>query len=224
MCRSGARTQQVRSGSLRLQRRADSGWGQPRTSAAAQLDAKRPKCPTNGLLANPEFECNGRHRVAALVEPGRVVYLFSGKPADPSRALDAVAIQMRVDSRAVHAVGDDQLLDAGATYVVRDQMRNLVLSEPPLPLSGRLIFCFDRVTTSRSRKEFSQFRAPPRGVGVTSHYLHSVVEEATFCLGGAHLETHLSSFPGAKSVPVPTRSPLLDPLPRASCSPGQAIL
>lgn len=78
------------------------GWGQPRTSVAAQLDAKTPKCPTNGLLANPEFECNGGHRVAALVEPGGMVHLFSGQPADPSRALDAVAIQMRVDSRAVH--------------------------------------------------------------------------------------------------------------------------
>ena len=134
------------------------------SSATAQLDANTPKCPTNGLLADPEFECNGRHRVAALVEPGGVVHLFSGKPADPSRALDAVAIQMRVDSGAVHAVGEDQLLDAGAPAVVLDEKRNLVLSEPPLPLSGRLIFCFDHVTTSRSRDEFSQFRAPPRGL------------------------------------------------------------
>jgi hypothetical protein len=146
------------------------------------LDAKRPKCPTNGLLANPVFECNGRHRVAALVEPGRVAYLFSGKPADPSRALDAVAIQMRVDSRAVHAVGEDQLLDAGATYVVPDQMRNLVLSEPSLMLTRRLGFCCDRVTMSRRREEFPQVRGPTRGVGVTSHYLHNVVEITTFPL------------------------------------------
>jgi hypothetical protein len=133
--------------------------------------------------------------VAALVEAGRVVYLFSGKPADPSQALDAVAVQMRVDSRAVHAVGEDQLLDAGATYVVPDQMRNLVLSEPPLPLSGRLIFCFDRVTTSRSREEFSQFRAPPRGVGVTSHYLHSVVIFTTFWLPSAHFSCPIARRP-----------------------------
>jgi hypothetical protein len=155
------------------------------------LDANTPKCPTNGLLADPEFECNGRHRVAALVEPGGVVHLFSGKPADPSRALDAVAIQMRVDSGAVHAVGEDQLLDAGAPAVVLDEKRNLVLSEPPLPLSGRLIFCFDRVTMRRRLEEFPQLSGHAKGVGITSHYLHSlgVVGITTFSLtrGGSSL-------------------------------------
>jgi len=63
----------------------DTAWGQPSTSAAAQLDAKTPKCPTHGLLANPELECKGRHRVAVLVEPDSTVHLFSGKPAYASR-------------------------------------------------------------------------------------------------------------------------------------------
>jgi hypothetical protein len=45
---------------------------------------------------------------------------------------------MSVDSRAVDAVGGDQLLYAGSTDVVLAEKRNLVPSEPPLPLSGRL--------------------------------------------------------------------------------------
>ena len=184
---TGIGTQQVRSGSPHsiaepTLATTDSDWGRPRTSAATKLDAKTPKCPTHGLLTNREFACNGRHRVAVLVEPGGMAYLVSGKSAYAPSALDAVAIQMGVDSRSVHAVGEDEFLDAGAADVVLDEKRKVVLSEPPSPLSGRLNFCFGPFTIRGSPEKFSQVRGPSKGVGVTSHYLHNVVEITTFPL------------------------------------------
>ena len=130
------------------------------SSATAQLDANTPKCPTNGLLADPEFECNGLRRVAVLVELGGMAHLFSGELAHASRALDAVAIEVSIDSCAVNAVGDDEVIHAGAAHVILDETRNLVLSESPLMLSRRLGFCFDSVTMTRSQEKFPQVACP----------------------------------------------------------------
>jgi hypothetical protein len=50
-----------------------------------------------------------------------------------------------------------------------------------LMLSRRLDFCFDRVAMSGRQEKCPQVSDHARGVGVTSHYLHSLSNSQRSC-------------------------------------------